>query len=280
MLGPDAHGVRSSPNTAAIFDWLRTRELLDPRGYAIAPLRQRVIDRMSTVACGSIEEYMDKLASDPDEQTELLAELLGSRSAFGTDAGIWRAVAVELASSRSARSALRRRFNAWSVGCATGEEAFTLAMMFAEALGIEALGRHVEIVATDIDARALEVARAAAYGAASVAPLPPSTITDYFDARDGAFVVKEGLRRVVRFERHDVLRDEPLGGKHLVVCRELAGTFSLPGRRRVTRRLVRALSTGGLLVFGRGEWPEVGAELEAVDAARGIYRRATDGGEG
>lgn len=270
--------VRMSPNTAPVFAWLRTRELLDARGYAMAPLRQRVIDRMSTLRCPSVEAYVGVLASDATERAQLLAELLESRSAFGTDAGIWRAVTSNLAASSMSRAALRGRFHAWSVGCATGEEAFTLAMMFAEAYGLDRVGRHVEIVATDIDSRALEIATAATYEPASVASLPTATVTQYFDAVNGAFVVKEELRRAVRFVRHDLLRDETLKEKHLIVCRELAPAFSVAGRRRATRRLVRALSAGGLLVFGRGEWPEVGAHLETIDPVRGIYRRADDGG--
>lgn len=244
----------------------------------MSPLRQRVIHRMGMVGARSAEEYIARLAADDDERALLLAELLESRSAFGTDAGIWRTVAAQLAASRACRAALRARFHAWSVGCATGEEAFTLAMMFAEAFGLEALGRHVDIVGTDIDESALALANAASYDAASIAPLPPSTVKDYFDVRDDAFVVNEQLRRVVRFVRHDLLRETPVGHMHLVVCRDLAGSLSVAGRRRATRRLVRALATGGLLVFGRGEWPEVGAHLETVDPIRGIYRKATDGG--
>lgn len=228
---------------------------------------------MGALRCTSVDEYIDTLGRVPGEAAELLTELLGSRSAFGADPGTWRAIAAQLASSSASRAALRSRFHAWSVGCATGEEAFTLAMMFAAAFGLEALGRHVDILATDIDGRALERARAATYDRASVATLPPSTLSEFFDERGGAFIVKEELRRVVRFERHDVLRDVASSDKHLVLCQDVVSALSVPGRRRATRRLVGALANGGLLVFGRGEWPEVGTHLETIDPVRGIYRK-------
>jgi two-component system CheB/CheR fusion protein len=275
MLASHQHD-KSASSTAPIFGWLRSHALLDVRGYAIAPLRRRLLDRMVMLNVSSANDYVARLERDADERVALVAELLGSRSAFGTDAGTLRALAAHLASSRTSRSALRGRFCAWSAGCATGEEPYTLAMIFAEALGLDALGRHVDILATDIDPRAIEIGTAAVYDATSLSRLPPATVSAYFDDRDGRYVIKDQLR-VVRFLRHDLLRDEAPRKMDLVVCRDLAPFFSAAGRRRATRSLVRALRPGALLVLGRGEWPELGSRLETLDAVRGIYRRVDDG---
>jgi two-component system CheB/CheR fusion protein len=231
----------------------------------------------------SVGEYLATLESDGEERVALLSELLGSRSAFGEDAGCWRVVTAHLVGSRALRSALRTKFRVWSAGCATGEEAFTVAMILAEAFELDVVERYVEIVATDVDPYALAIASAATYDRASVARLPRPTVAKYFDENDRGFTIKEPLRRLVRFERHDLLHDAPPTDRHLVVCRDVAGTLSAAGRRRATRQLVRALPPSGLLVLGRGEWPEIEieieTELETVDAVRGIYRRVADGGE-
>lgn len=152
-------------------------------------------------------------------------------------------------------------------------------MMLAEAFELDRVERHVEILATDIDQHALTIGCAATYDRDAVARLPHGAVSKYFDERDGRFSVKEPLRRVVRFELHDVLCGAPRRGMHLVICRGLAGALSAVGRRRVSRQLVRALEAGGLLVLGRGEWPEIATELETVDAVRGIYRRIPSGAD-
>lgn len=243
----------------------------------MALLRSRALDRMTSQNVMSVDEYVSKLESDRNECVALLEALLKSRSVFGTDAGCWRALTAHLATSRALRSALRARFRVWSVGCATGEEAFTIAMILAEAFEPDAVDRHVEILGTDIDRHALDLACAATYDAASVAALPRATVAKYFDESDGHFAVKEPLRRIVRFERHDMVHDSPPSDMHVVVCRDVARGLSVAGRRRATRQLVRALRPDGLLVLGRGEWPEVETELETVDALRGIYKRVDDG---
>jgi two-component system, chemotaxis family, CheB/CheR fusion protein len=283
-------GTRPTSNTNTLFEWLRERDIFDARGYAMSALRSRALDRMTVHNVASVDDYVSKLESDIDERAELLAQLLGSTSPFGLDAGVWRALANHLAGSAALLSASHRKFRVWSVGCGTGADPYTVAMILAEAFDLEGLDDLVEIVATDIDSTALATATAATYDAASIARLPRATIAKYFDEVDGRYVVTEALSRAVRFMRRDLLSDDPPTGMHLVVCRGLIGAFSGSGRRRATSQLLRALEPDGLLVLGRGEWRKAESErqLETVDTVwesgrqpheASIHLRRTDGAD-
>jgi two-component system, chemotaxis family, CheB/CheR fusion protein len=141
----------------------------------------------------------------------------------------------------------------WSAGCATGEEAYTLAILFAEALGADAFRSRVKIYATDVDESALSAARLARYAPRNVEGVPPDILERYFEASDGHYVFRKDVRRSVIFGRNDLIQDAPISRIDLLVCRNTLMYFDAEAQARILGHFFFALNDGGFLCLGRAE---------------------------
>jgi chemotaxis protein methyltransferase CheR len=180
-------------------------------------------------------------------------------------------VLPELAAVRGA-GALR----AWSVGCASGEEPYTLAIMWELGLAARFPGAMFEVLASDVDEAMLARARRGCYRPGSLRELPEGWRSAAFTSCGDEVCLRARFRKRVSIERHDVLRDPPPGHEFdLVLCRNLAFTyFDDAGQRVVAGHLARALRPGGALVLGRHETlPQDVGEFEPWSDAARVYRR-------
>jgi hypothetical protein len=144
---------------------------------------------------------------------------------------------------------------AWSAGCATGEEAYTLAIVLAEALGADAFQRRVQIYATDVDEDALVQARAGTYSEQALEAVPADLRERYFERRTGSASFRGDARRPLVFGRHDLLRDAPISHLDLLVCRNTLMYFDAGAQAALLDRFRSALEGGGHLFLGRSETP-------------------------
>jgi two-component system CheB/CheR fusion protein len=141
----------------------------------------------------------------------------------------------------------------WSAGCASGEEAYTLAMVFAEAMGLDGFRDRVKIYATDVDDEALTLARNAAYTEKQVADVPAALREKYFETVDGRRVFRKDLRRNVIFGRNDLVQDAPISRIDLLACRNTLMYFNSTTQAAILGRFHYALAEGGVLFLGRAE---------------------------
>ncbi|MCW3038851.1 MAG: putative methyltransferase, partial [Solirubrobacterales bacterium] len=143
-------------------------------GYKRATLGRRVQKRMQAVEIERVDDYIDQLEASPDEFEALFDTILINVSSFFRDPPVWEHVAREVVPSILADKPAGGPIRVWSAGCASGEEPFTVAMILAEALGIDAFRERVKIFATDLDEDALSAARQALYprGRADAVPAP------------------------------------------------------------------------------------------------------------
>jgi two-component system CheB/CheR fusion protein len=141
----------------------------------------------------------------------------------------------------------------WSVGCASGEEPYSIAMLFAEAMGIPAFCNRVKIYATDLDEEALTVARQATYAPRDVEGVPPELLAKYFERTNIHYVFNRELRKCVIFGRHNVVRDAPISRIDLLVCRNLLIYLESETQDVVLPRLHYALAADGFLFLGKAE---------------------------
>ncbi|MGH7657983.1 MAG: CheR family methyltransferase, partial [Gemmatimonadales bacterium] len=171
-------------------------------------------------------------------------------------------------------------FTAWSAGCASGEEPYSLMMALAErAEGLrraDALQR-IKVDATDIDRMCLDRARAACYPLAAFRDAPPELVARYTESGEEGYArVIERLRRRVRVARLDLHRDQPVAPPYeMIVCRNVLIYFDRAGQDRIFRMFADALNPGGLLVLGKVETilGPVRDRFELVDLRERIYRR-------
>jgi two-component system CheB/CheR fusion protein len=147
----------------------------------------------------------------------------------------------------------RRQIRIWSAGCASGEEAYTLAMILAEALGIDQFRQRIKIYATDIDEEALTQARHASYSDRDLKSVPDELQQKYFEEVGGRSVFRPDLRRVVIFGRHDLVQDAPISRLDLLVCRNTLMYFNAETQARILDRFHFALNNTGILFLGKAE---------------------------
>jgi two-component system, chemotaxis family, CheB/CheR fusion protein len=225
----------------------------DFTGYKRSSLMRRVQKRLDILQLAGYEAYIDYLEVHPDEHGVLLDTILINVTAFFRDPAAWDYLSAEvvpkIADQRDHDDAIR----VWSAGCATGEEAYTAAILFAERLGWDAFRDRVKVYATDIDEEALRRARLGLYTVKELTAVPEALRNKYFEVQGqrGAFLAD--LRRSVIFGRHDLLQDAPISRIDLLICRNTLMYLNADTQTRVLARLHYALADGGYLFAGRAE---------------------------
>lgn len=235
-----------------LLEFLRDKGAFDYDGYKRGTLRRRIARRMHDVGCATYPAYREILRADPRELPALFNTILINVTSFFRDPSAWEYLAREIVPNLVARAG-DRPIRAWSAGCATGQEAFTLAIVLAEALGVDRFARLVKIYATDIDEEALAEARQAVFTAKDVEGVSPPLLERYFEGTGSKYVFRRDLRRGVIFGRNDLIQDAPISRIDLLVCRNTLMYFSPKTQQKIAKRLQFALVEGGYVFTGKAE---------------------------
>ena len=250
------HSVRPSPGDAQRFEelleFLKVKRGLDLTGYKRPTLRRRVHKRMSSVKIESYDDYIDYLEVHAGEFGALFNTVLINVTGFFRDADAWRYMAERVIPDVIERAG-DDPIRVWSAGCATGEEPYTLMMLFAEALGVEGCRQRVKIYATDADEEELVKARVGRYSLERVKDVPEGLRERYFESEAGGYTFRSDLRRAVIFGRHDLVQDAPISRLDLLVCRNTLMYFNREVQGRLLARFHFALRNGGVLFLGKAE---------------------------
>jgi len=245
----------------ALLDHIKRSRGFDFAGYKRPSLMRRVCKRMQTVGLEDYGDYVDYLEVHPEEFTDLFNTVLINVTAFFRDEPAWDYLAQEIIPGILANKKADEPIRAWSAGCASGEEAYTLAMLLAEALGPEAFHQRARIYATDIDEDALGHARQASYSGQEVQPVPAGLREKYFEPAGSRYVFRADWRRSVIFGRHDLTQDAPMSRLDLLVCRNTLMYFHAEAQSKILARLHFALNGQGILFLGKAEMLLTHADL-------------------
>ena len=237
----------------ALLDYLKRTRGFDFTGYKRASLERRIVKRMQAVGIGAMADYLDFLEGHPEEFAGLFNTVLINVTSFFRDPSTWEFFRDTVVPAIVARRVAPAPIRIWSAGCASGEEAYTLAMLFAEHLGIDVFKDTVKIYATDVDDDALARGRQGAYTREEVDIVPEPLREKYFEAADGRFTFRKDLRRQVIFGRHDLIQDAPISRVDVLVCRNTLMYFNAETQARILSRFHFALNEGGVLFLGRAE---------------------------
>ena len=225
----------------------------DFTGYKRSSLMRRVQKRVDELHVGRYEDYLDYLQVHPEEFGVLFDTILINVTAFFRDPQAWEFLQATVVPRILAGRAGDELLRIWSAGCASGEEAYTLAMVFGEAMGVEAFKRRVKIYATDVDEEALQRARQGLYTLKELQGVPDALREKYFEMRGQRASFRADLRRSVIFGRHDLVQDAPISRLDLLVTRNTLMYFTAEMQRRILARLHYALNDTGFLFLGRAE---------------------------
>jgi len=236
-----------------LLHYLHESRGLDLSGYKRVGLIRRLTKRMRTVGIEGFGAYQSFIEAHPTEYAGLLDTLLINVTAFFRDDLPWEYLRNEIIPRLVEQKAPTEAIRVWCAGCATGEEAYSLAIVLAEGLGIEKFMERVKLYATDLDNEALAKARLGAYNERDVADVPAPIVEKYFDHRDQTFYFRKDLRRCVIFGRNDLVKDAPISRVDLLACRNTLMYFDGPTQAKILARFHFALNEGGFLFLGRAE---------------------------
>ena len=237
----------------SLLEYLKRNRGFDFTGYKRSTIMRRVQRRMQQLNIGDFTSYVDYLEVDPEEFVPLFNTILINVTGFFRDMETWEFIAAEIVPKVLASKQENEPIRVWSAGCSSGEEAFTLAMLFGEAMGMDEFRNRVKIYATDVDEEALQFARQASYSDAQVEKIPAAYLERYFEDSGGRHLFHKDMRRAVIFGRHDLIQDAPISRVDLLMCRNTLMYFNAETQSRVISRFHFALRPGAFLVLGRAE---------------------------
>jgi two-component system CheB/CheR fusion protein len=267
----------SDPHFEALLAYLKETRGFDFTGYKRSSLVRRVHRRMVQVGVGdSYPDYLDYLQVHQDEFTALFNTILINVTAFFRDPDAWASLRADVLEPMIAAMPPGSPLRIWSAGCASGEEAYTTAMVLADILGVEAFRERVKIYATDVDAEQLAEARQAVYGEREMQAVPPEFVQRYFEPLADKWIFRQDLRRCVIFGRNDLVQDAPISRIHLLTCRNTLMYLNAETQARILNRFHFALLDGGVLFLGKAEMLLSHTSLfTPIELKRRIFRRVS-----
>ncbi|MEO7478748.1 MAG: chemotaxis protein CheB [Lysobacteraceae bacterium] len=262
-LMPDAapegspQALSQSPNQAfhSILSVLQQTTRHDFSLYKRSTLQRRIERRMAIHGHATAVDYARFLQKNRQEVDLLFKELLIGVTSFFRDPAVWQHLLDVALPELLARANGRKKFRAWVVGCSTGEEAYSLAMVFTEA--VQRLPEHrdcsLQIFASDLSPDAIAKARLGRYPAAIDADVSEERLTRFFTRHGNAVTINKAIRDTVLFAQHDVLLDPPFTKLDILCCRNVLIYFDVTLQRRILPLFHYSLGAGGILLLGSSE---------------------------
>jgi two-component system CheB/CheR fusion protein len=257
----------------ALLHSLYAHTRIDFTGYKEATLMRRIERRMTSTGCLALDQYVEYTRSNPKELHTLAQDMLISVTSFFRDRLAFDRLRDELVRMLENKPP-SEDVRVWVAGCASGEEAYSVAILLHDLLAGLPKPHRVQVFASDIDETALTRARKGVYPASQLSELDPSTLERHFTRHAEGFEVGKSLRSMVMFARHNLVQDPPFVRLDLVSCRNVLIYLQPALQERVMRIFQYSLNPSGLLFLGRSEGVH-GAEsaFEAVDRVAHLFRR-------
>ena len=251
----DSNDGNDGKALASILAQLRERSKHDLTDYKPSTLRRRIQRRLGVHGLATQSAYEAFVRQNPQELDLLFKEMLIGVTSFFRDPAVWQELKDVVLPALLARSAPDTRLRAWVAGCSTGEEAYSLAMVFQEVVAAlpEPERRTLQIFASDLNADAITLARKGCYPLKSAVDIGADRLGRFFTAQAGGFLIDKQIREMVLFAQHDVILDPPFTKLDLLSCRNLMIYFNAPLQRRLMPLFSYSLRPGGALLLGGSE---------------------------
>ncbi len=271
-------GARPWPRDAyaEVMQMLRSQTGHDFSQYKLGTIQRRIERRMAVHQLDSLHAYTAYLRQTPAEVRNLYFDLPIGVTAFFRDPDAFEALELHVLPRLLADKGASGVVRIWSLGCSTGEEPYSIGMLVAEAMERQQRACKVQIFATDLNGRAISVARAGIYPVSIDRELSPARLSRFFTRERGtdAYRVTKCLRDMMVFSEHDVIRDPPFSRLDLIVCRNLLIYFDGDLQKRLVPLFHYALKPGGTLFLGPSESVGENGELfSVVDRRAKLFER-------
>jgi two-component system, chemotaxis family, CheB/CheR fusion protein len=260
-----------------LLDQLRDRSGIDFSSYKVPTIMRRLQRRMVATGSATLPDYIRHLQRNQDEYSRLVNSFLIKVTEFFRDPEMFDYLRDKVIPAVVDEARRQGELRIWSAGCATGEEAYSLAILVAEALGDQMDGLVIRIFATDLDADAIGFARRGVYPASAVAAIPPEMVERYFTRVDSTYEVRKVIRSMVVLGQHDLAQRAPFPRIDVIFCRNVLIYFTTELQKRALQVFAFSLRDAGYLVLGKAETVSPLPEYFALEQARlKVYRRIGD----
>jgi two-component system CheB/CheR fusion protein len=250
---------------------------IDFSEYKASTVGRRIERRLLLSDSRDLDRYLERLENDPHELRFLYKDLLIGVTRFFRDSEMFHRLRTDIIPDLVRRLPPSEEFRAWVPGCATGEEAYSLAMLVADAYRVLGRTSSFRIFATDVHRASLDVASAAQYSNEAVSAVPPDLRDRYLERKAEGFRVATPIRERVVFAHHNVIKDAPFTRLDLLTCRNLLIYFTPTAQRKAMSLFHFGLKTGGVMVLGPSETPgPLSEEFASLDNRWKIFRKNRD----
>ena len=257
---------------------LQSQTDYDFRDYKRGTIERRIQRRMGLGQFRELSDYVVYLNQTPEEVHRLFRDLLIGVTRFFREPEAWEALADKVIEPMLDGKKKKDTIRAWVPGCASGEEAYTLAMVICERLDQRRADFPVQVFATDLNSRAIELARSGRYPTAALSDIPQRMRKAFVAEEDDTFLVSKRLRETVVFAQQNVISDPPFSRLDVISCRNVMIYLEPDVQQRMIEMFHFALAENGHLFLGNSESAErPGRLFTAVDKSNRIYRKALTG---
>jgi two-component system CheB/CheR fusion protein len=289
-----ASGIRVQPSVAKsgangeienrfleILDLVRRKTRQDFSLYKAGTLERRIERRMAMASIADVARYVERLKSDPAELDSLGHNLLINVTEFFRDPAAFEALAASVIPDMLSEQPLDRPLRIWVPGCSTGEEAYSLTMLFLEAIEASKRNIKLQVFASDVDAHSIAFARAGLYGPETSARVDGKRLARFLSREGNGYRVVRDLRETVVFTVQDLLANPPFSRLDFISCRNLLIYLRPSAQEQILSLFHFALRAGGVLFLGRSETVgKFGERFEPLNKKQRIYRHLSAGRPG
>ncbi|MGE0445267.1 MAG: chemotaxis protein CheB, partial [Vicinamibacterales bacterium] len=261
----------------AILRLLRDEYAIDFSHYKASTVVRRIERRLALNRSVDIDVYVEQLRSDPRELNSLYEDLLIGVTRFFRDDDAFEVLEHRIIPDLIERVPADEQLRVWVPGCATGQEAYSVAMLLFEQLSARQRPINLKILATDVHKASLEVASAGVYSDEQVSGIAQDRLQRFFSKRGDSYHVTAPLRESIVFAPHNLIRDAPFTKLDLITCRNLLIYFQPHAQKTVLTLFHFALKPGGVLFLGSSESPGgLLDEFDTIDEHAKVYRKRRD----
>ena len=259
MFAPD-----TQPTFEALLDYLRQSHSFDFTSYKRSYLMRRIQKRMQMLQIESVSDYGNYLRVYPQEFTPLFNTIEINVTGFFRDTAAWSYIATEILPLIIAGKSSDEPIRIWSAGCASGEEAYTIAILLIEALGVEQFQKRVRIFASDVDRNAVAQAIQGRYHHEQVVGLPYHLLEQYFEQDDCYYVFRQDLRHRFVFSCRNLIQNAPMTKIDLLLCRNVLIYLDIEAQIRASVRFHFGLLDKGFLFLGNADCADIYTNIFAL----------------
>ena len=273
-----SHLFENSDILEKILSLIKQKTDLDFKAYKESTVSRRIEHRMGINNHTSLEGYFKYIKDNPNEVALIKQDLLIGVTQFFRDTEVWEALRKKVIEPLILNSSKDETLRVWSTACSTGEEAYTLAILFTEVMNELNVHRQVKVFASDIDHTAVAYAANGLYPQSIAAEMPKEYLSNYFvQLSDTSFQIRKEIRSMVVFATHNLIQDPPFSNMHLISCRNALIYFQTPAQQKALAFFHFALKLNGHLLLGSAETPgSFSNYFEILESRLRIYKKTKD----